>query len=80
MSWKCTKVHPQERNTWRSGVRSAMHMASQLPDITGLDKQNKKIMGAQWLSCRVLDLRPRGWRHCTVMYCTVLEQDTIVPA
>ena len=24
-------VDPQERSTWRSGVRSAMHAASQLP-------------------------------------------------
>ena len=29
--WKLTKVDPQERNTWRSGVRSAMCPASQLP-------------------------------------------------
>ena len=26
-----TKVDPQERSTWRSGVRSAMRAASQLP-------------------------------------------------
>ena len=34
-------------------------------------------MGAQWLSGRVLDWRPKGfephWRHCVV----VLEQDTL---
>ena len=29
--WKLTKVDPQERSTWRSGVRSAMLAASQLP-------------------------------------------------
>ena len=29
--WKFTTVDPQERSTWRSGVRSAMHAASQLP-------------------------------------------------
>ena len=29
--WKLTKVDPQERSTWRSGVRSAMQAASQLP-------------------------------------------------
>ena len=29
--WKLTKVDPQERSTWRSGVRSAMREASQLP-------------------------------------------------
>ena len=29
--WKLTKVDPQETSTWRSGVRSAMRAASQLP-------------------------------------------------
>ena len=29
--WKLTTVDPQERSTWRSAVRSAMHAASQLP-------------------------------------------------
>ena len=29
--WKLTTVDPQERSTWRSGVRSAMLEASQLP-------------------------------------------------
>ena len=29
--WKLTTVDPQERSTWRSGVRSAIHAASQLP-------------------------------------------------
>ena len=29
--WKLTTVDPQERSTWKSGVRSAMHAASQLP-------------------------------------------------
>ena len=29
--WNLTTVYPQERSTWRSGVRSAMHAASQLP-------------------------------------------------
>ena len=29
--WKLTSVDPQERSTWGSGVRSAMHAASQLP-------------------------------------------------
>ena len=29
--WKLTTVDPQERRTWRSGVRSAMGAASQLP-------------------------------------------------
>ena len=29
--WNLTTVDPQERSTWRSGVRSAMGTASQLP-------------------------------------------------
>ena len=29
--WKLTAVDPQERSTWKSGVRSAMRAASQLP-------------------------------------------------
>ena len=29
--WKLTTVDPQERCTWRSGVRSAMRAAGQLP-------------------------------------------------
>ena len=37
--WKLTTVDPQERSTWRSGVRSAMCAASQLPGggPTGVD-------------------------------------------
>ena len=30
--WKLTTVDPQEQSTWRSGVRSAMRAASQLPE------------------------------------------------
>ena len=30
--WKLTTVEPQERSTWRSGVRPAMSAASQLPE------------------------------------------------
>ena len=29
--WELTTVDPQERSTWRSGVRSAMRATSQLP-------------------------------------------------
>ena len=29
--WKLMTVDLQKRSTWRSGVRSAMHAASQLP-------------------------------------------------
>ena len=37
--WKLTTVDPPERSTWRSGVRSAMRAASQLPGKgpTGVD-------------------------------------------
>ena len=43
---------------------------------------NYSFLGAQWLSGRVLDSRPRGggfephWRHCTV----VIEQDKFILA
>ena len=29
--WKLSAIDPNDRNTWRSGARSAMHAASQLP-------------------------------------------------
>ena len=29
--WKLTTVDPQEKSTWRSGVRSSLCVASQLP-------------------------------------------------
>ena len=31
LEWKLMPVDPQERSTWRSGVRSAMRAANQLP-------------------------------------------------
>ena len=37
MSGKLTRVDPQERSTQRSGVRSAMHAASQLPGMGPTD-------------------------------------------
>ena len=45
--WKLTTVDPQERCTWRSGVRSAMRAASQLPgkgptDVDDAPAPNKK--------------------------------------
>ena len=54
--------------------------------LTGLTDEEKTwvtiySMGAQWLSGRVLDSRPKGSgfephrRHCVV----VLEQDTFIP-
>ena len=38
--WKLTTVDPQERSTWRSGVRSAMPAASQLPGKGPTDVDN----------------------------------------
>ena len=38
--WKLTTVDPQERRTWRSGVRSAMRAASQLPGKGPTDVDN----------------------------------------
>ena len=29
--WKLSTIDPHDRDTWRSGVRSAMHAASQMP-------------------------------------------------
>ena len=29
--WKLSAINPHDRDTWRSGVRSAPHAASQLP-------------------------------------------------
>ena len=29
--WKLSAINPHDRHTWRSGVRFAMHAASQLP-------------------------------------------------
>ena len=29
--WKLSAIHPYDRDLWRSGVRSAMRAASQLP-------------------------------------------------
>ena len=29
--WKLLAISPHDRESWRSGVRSAMHAASQLP-------------------------------------------------
>ena len=35
--WKLMTVDPQEKSTWRSGVRSAMLAASQLPGRGPID-------------------------------------------
>ena len=34
--WKLSAIDPHDRHTWRSGVRSAMHAASQLPRRWGV--------------------------------------------
>ena len=38
--WKLTTVDPHERSTWRSGVRSAIRAASQLPGKGPTDVDN----------------------------------------
>ena len=38
--WKLTTVDPQERSTWRSGVRSAMRAASKLSGKGPTDVDN----------------------------------------
>ena len=35
--WKLSAIDPHDRDTWRSGVRSAMRAASQLPGPTVVD-------------------------------------------
>ena len=37
--WKLSAINPHDRHNWRSGARSAMHSASQLPERgpTGVD-------------------------------------------
>ena len=49
--WKLTTVDPQERGTWRSGVRSATHPASQLPGRgpNDDDDYNTQFSLALWL-------------------------------
>ena len=63
-------------------AKMQFHMMTLL-DVLGKIALGKiRFLGAQWLSGRVLDSRPRGRgfgphrRHCVV----VLEQDTFIPA
>ena len=42
--WKLMTVDPQERSTWRSGVRSAMCAASQVPGRGPTDVDDAPIM------------------------------------
>ena len=43
LAWKLTTVDPQERSTWRSGVRSAMRAASHLPGKGPTDVDQKHV-------------------------------------
>ena len=47
-----------------------------------LPKTSSKVVGAQWLSGGVLDLRPKGHglEPLPASLCCVLEQDTLIPA
>ena len=61
-------------------LRTINHLIFKIVDI--LVGKLQVLKGAQWLSGRVLDSRPKGsgfephWRHCVV----VLEQDTFILA
>ena len=44
--WKPTTVDPLERSTWRSGVRSAMRAASQLPGTEPTDVDDAPALHA----------------------------------
>ena len=60
------------------------YLKGEVPIFAALKTLLRQFMGAQWLSGRVLDSRPRGhgfeslsgWCHCVV----VLEQDTFILA
>ena len=53
--WKPSTVDPQERSTWRSGVRSTMHAASQLPGKGPTDVDDVPALAIQgWHKTRVL--------------------------
>ena len=62
--------------------RDVKHQITLITDHRPTHGTMNKKMGAQWLSGRVLDSRPRGhrfephWHHCVV----VLEQDTFILA
>ena len=64
-------------------IYSTVKVGISLPKYGKCSKiSNTSCEGAQWLSVRVLDSRPKGrgfkphWRHCVV----VLEQDTFILA
>ena len=58
-------------------------MASDL-DQYCLPMSDKKMQGAQWLSGRVLDSRPRGsgfephWRHCVVSFSKTINPSLVL--
>ena len=64
--WKLTTVDPQERSTWRSGVRFAMPAASQLPgrgptDVDDLHLYvNQKFDYDMMMNCNIAQI-PLSW-------------------
>ena len=71
-----------KRLIWICTVLSAWMLRSVLAAAAAFVVCRLPLKGAQWLSGRVLDSRPRGrwfephWRHCIV----VLKQDTFILA
>ena len=41
--WKLSAIHPHDRGIWRSGVRSAMHAASELPGRRTIVVDNARV-------------------------------------
>ena len=71
-----------KKSEWLDCQRNEFFPKQKGDSITGQDRAQKHCKGAQWLSGRVLDSRPKGSgfephrRHCVV----VLEQDTFILA
>ena len=67
---------------FRFGLPTRINLGSEGQELMNVIERYKHFVGAQWLSGRVLDSRPKGRgfkphrRHCVV----VLEQDTFILA
>ena len=49
--WKLLAINPHDRNIWRSGVRSAMHAASQLSGMGPTDVDVASVPAHQSIIC-----------------------------
>ena len=66
--WKLTTVDPQERSTWRSGVRSAMCAARQLPgkgptDVDDAPAPARKLKNLIMMMMRPSNLKAKASAH-----------------